>query len=80
MSDLHDDTECTYLDPNGIEVLAYRDERHVVLPADRVSALLDVAEHANALRMATPEYLFEAQDRLSAALDRLDALTAEDRR
>jgi hypothetical protein len=45
-----------------------------------VAALLDVAEHANALRMATPEYLFEAQDRLSAALDRLDALTAEDRR
>lgn len=36
-------------------------------------ALLDVAEHAAALRLSTPEYVDEAQHRLSEALDALDA-------
>lgn len=38
--------ECTYDDPNGDEVLAFRDERHVVLPADEYRTLLDVVEAA----------------------------------
>lgn len=40
-----------------------------------VGALLDVAEHAAALRLSTPEYVDEAQHRLSESLDALDALT-----
>lgn len=43
----HEPDECTYICPNtGQEVLAYRDERHVVVDAERYRALLDVADAA----------------------------------
>lgn len=66
------------LGPNGefVAECEYRPQAELLAAAHNcLGALLDVAEHANALRMSTPEYVDESQHRLSEALDTLIALT-----
>ena len=43
--DAHLPSGCTYDDPNGQEVLAFRDERHVVIDAERYRILQGAYEY-----------------------------------
>lgn len=57
----HKPDECTYIDPNNEEVLAFRDERHVVLDAEEYRTLVGLAAKQNTLN----ERLCDENQRLS---------------
>jgi hypothetical protein len=70
----HEPGDCTYVCPaTGDEVLAYRDERHVVVDADRWRALLDAVEAAR--RVVSAGFDIADDHALRDALDRLREVT-----